>query len=37
VKGLDPALIVDELKIVRRLTVDDVYRDGFLPKEPIRP
>ena len=74
VKALDPALIVDELKILRRLaitpetekqglgtmnrekmqrsvdfmnnnvdiqgrklTIDDIYRPGFLPTPPIRP
>ena len=74
VKALDPGLIVDELRIVRRLavvpeteknglgtmnrakmqrsvefmnnnveitgrklTVDDIYREGYLPVEPIRP
>ena len=74
VKALDPGIIVEELRIVRRLavvpdteknglgsmnrekmgrsvdfinnnvevsgrklTVDDIYRDGYLPKEPVRP
>jgi NitT/TauT family transport system substrate-binding protein len=74
VKALDPAIIVEELKIVRRLavvpdteknglgtmnrakmqrsvefinnnvdingrklTADEIYRDGYLPKEPVRP
>jgi NitT/TauT family transport system substrate-binding protein len=74
VKALDPGIIVEELRIVRRLavvpdteknglgsmnrekmrrsvdfinnnvdivgrklTVEDIYRDGYLPKEPIRP
>ncbi len=74
VKALDPGIIVEELKIVRRLavvpdteknglgtmnrakmqrsvdfinnnveingrklTVDDLYRDGYLPKDPVRP
>lgn len=74
VKALDPAIIVEELRIVRRLAVtpetekngygfmtrdkmkrtvdfmnnnvdvegrrltsDDIYREGFLPRDPIRP
>jgi NitT/TauT family transport system substrate-binding protein len=74
VKALDPGIIVEELKIVRRLavvpdteknglgtmnrakmqrtvefinnnvdingrklTADEIYRDGYLPKEPVRP
>jgi NitT/TauT family transport system substrate-binding protein len=74
VKALDPGIIVEELRIVRRLavvpdteknglgtmnrakmqrsvdfinnnvdingrklTVDDIYRDGYLPKDPVRP